>query len=387
MEIKDIKKRIQKLKEKSGSHSPSIDTLLNIVGEGHIKIDACFLSNPYATDLFIKHVNSKLFSNNNWEKVLEFYPPQNFQVAKKIAKIINVSTENIFVGNGAIEVIQALMHRYVKGKLCVVLPTFSPYYEYANKETEVIYYKLKKENDFNLEIKGLISFCKENEINNLILINPNNPNGGYIPLEDINYLLNELSNLDNVILDESFIHFAYEKKDFSPISLTAFINEYDNLSIIKSMSKDFGIAGIRCGYGVLSKDKVADLLSNGYLWNISGLANFFFTLYSNEKFQEEYEVVRKKYIKDTFVFIKELKKLEDKYPIKFYPSKSNFILMELLNGKTSFEFMVELLIDYGIYVRECSDKVGLEGQFIRIASRSNEENSTMLKALKEILTV
>lgn len=380
----NIKEKIKTLKEKSGSHSPSIDTLLQLVGENHIKVDACFLSNPYATDLFTKYLNDRLLSNKDkWLKVLEFYPPQNSQVAQKIAKVIQMPADNIFVGNGAIEVIQALLHRYVKGKLCVILPTFSPYYEYANNDVEVVYYKLKKEDNFELNIKDLVRFCKDNNINNLVLINPNNPNGGYISNQDIHYLLEELKHLDNFILDESFIHFAYEDLDLSQVSLTAFIKKYKNLSIIKSMSKDFGIAGIRCGYGILSKNKVQDLLKNGYLWNISGLANFFFELYTDKKFQEEYDLVRKKYIMNTLMFINELKKLESSKSVKVYPSKSNFVLMELLNGQTSFDFMSKMLVDYGVYVRECSDKKGLNGEFIRVASRDFEDNMLMIKAFKK----
>jgi histidinol-phosphate/aromatic aminotransferase/cobyric acid decarboxylase-like protein len=82
----------------------------------------------------------------------------------------------------------------------------------------LIYYNLKKEDNFELDILDLIEFCKNKEIKNLILINPNNPNGGYISNHDIHYLLKELSHLDNIILDESFIHFAYEDLDLSQIS-------------------------------------------------------------------------------------------------------------------------------------------------------------------------
>lgn len=381
-----IKEKIKKLKEDSGSHSPSVDSLLKIIGEDQIKVDACFLSNPYATDLFMRHMDEKLLSNRDkWLKVLEFYPPQNYQVAAKIGKVINLPAENIFVGNGAIEVIQALIHRYVKGKLCVILPTFSPYYEYVNSETELEYFTLRKEDNFELNIPELIEFCKEKNINNIVLINPNNPNGGYLSSDDIHLMLESFHLMDNVILDESFIHFAYEDLDLSQITLTSYVNKYSNLSIVKSMSKDFGVAGIRCGYGILAKEKVTDLLKNGYLWNISGLANFFFDLYADKSFQQEYELVRKKYIMNTLMFISELKQIEKNTSIKVYPSKSNFVLIELLNGKSSFELMTDLLVDYGVYVRECSDKKGLIGEFIRVASRGFEDNMLMIKALKKCL--
>ncbi|MEE9438577.1 MAG: aminotransferase class I/II-fold pyridoxal phosphate-dependent enzyme, partial [Saprospiraceae bacterium] len=184
-----------------------------------------------------------------------------------------------------------------------------------------------------------------------------------------------------LILDESFIHFAYEGADLYQISNQELIKQYPNLLIIKSMSKDFGIAGIRAGYGIMSKENVAKLLSNGYLWNVSGLADYFFKVYSEQKFTEEYEIVRKKYIMNTLMFLNELNGLET---IKTYPSKANFALIEITNGMSSFDFTMELLINHGVYVRDCSDKIGLKGEFIRVASRSFEENLKILEAIKSI---
>ena len=383
-ELQRTKDKIKELKLKNGSHSPSINTILNVVQKDLVQVDACFLSNPYATELFSNYLEERLLNDKaKWKRTLEFYPPQNNEVAQKIEKVLQISHENIFVGNGAIEIIQALLHNYVFGKLCVILPTFSPNYEFINGKTEVVYYHLKKENNFEFDAHHFIHFCKENEINNIVLVNPNNPNGNYISNQEITLILEELSDIDNIILDESFIHFAYEDLRLSEVSLAKHVLKYPNLSVIKSMSKDFGIAGIRCGYGVLSKRVVSNLLKNGYLWNISGLANFFFTLYSDDEFQREYDSVRKKYIMNTLMFINELKKLETQNTIKVYPSKANFVLIELLNGLSSVDCMLDLLVDDGVYIRECSDKKGLnDGDFIRVASRNFEDNLLMIEAFK-----
>jgi histidinol-phosphate/aromatic aminotransferase/cobyric acid decarboxylase-like protein len=122
-------------------------------------------------------------------------------------------------------------------------------------------------------------------------------------------------------------------------------------------------------------------LKYGYLWNISGLANYFFRVYSNPEFIEEYQIVRKKYIMNTQMFMSELATVKG---IKVYPSKANFALIEISNGKTSFEFAMELLLKEGVYVRDCADKIGLNGQFIRVASRTFEENLKIIKTLKEL---
>jgi histidinol-phosphate/aromatic aminotransferase/cobyric acid decarboxylase-like protein len=147
------------------------------------------------------------------------------------------------------------------------------------------------------------------------------------------------------------------------------------------MSKDFGIAGIRAGYGIMNTDRVNKLVSNGYLWNVSGLCDYFFNTYSEIAFQNKYEEVRKRYINDTISFANSLSIIPG---IKVYNTKANFVLIEILtNNVKSFDMAVELLVEKGIYIRDCSDKIGLEGEFVRIASRSRDENNTIIQAIKE----
>jgi histidinol-phosphate/aromatic aminotransferase/cobyric acid decarboxylase-like protein len=167
----------------------------------------------------------------------------------------------------------------------------------------------------------------------------------------------------------------------SAITSEELITKYKNLVIVKSMSKDFGIAGIRAGYAVMNQDKVKKLLSNGYLWNVSGLASYFFKIYSDHDFISQYEIVRKKYIMNTLMFISELNTIPN---VKAYPSKANFVLLELLDGKSSFDFTLGLLIENGVYVRDCNDKIGLDGSFVRVASRSFEENLITISSIKNL---
>jgi histidinol-phosphate/aromatic aminotransferase/cobyric acid decarboxylase-like protein len=377
-----IEEKINVLKSKSGSHSPSIDTLQRQIPELIIKTDACFLSNPYATDLFLQYLDRDLIKTNKLRDVLEFYTPQKYDVSSYISKAIKLDAKNIFVGNGAIEVIQAIMHSFVGKRVCIIIPTFSSYYEFVRKDTEVFYFRLDKKDDFVLHPEALVKFVRDNKIDSVVVINPNNPNGAYLNKDDLEFIMSELSDIENLIVDESFIHFAYESSELSQISSEELINKYRNLTIIKSMSKDFGIAGIRAGYAVMHEYRVKQLLSNGYLWNVSGLSSYFFRIYSEKDFLAEYEVVRKKYIMNTLKFLNELSLIKG---IKVYPSKANFALVEILNGQSSFDFSMKLLIDSGVYIRDCSDKIGLEGAFVRIASRSFEENLEIIKGLNNIL--
>ena len=373
--------KIAQLKEASGTHSPSIFTISEQLPELNVKVDACFLSNPYATDLFLEYLKKELIDTNKLRDVLEFYPSQNEVIAEFIGKSIHINKENIIVGNGAIELIQAVMHRFLGDKVVINIPTFSSYYEFATEDAEVVYYQLKKEENYELMVDDYLSFVKKVNPDSVVIINPNNPNGGYLPYEKIRYLLNNLKEVKNIIIDESFIHFAYEDSNLGLISATELFKEYANVIVIKSMSKDFGIAGIRCGYAVMDKHKVSQLLKNGYLWNSSGLSEYFFRLYKRADFFNKYEGVRKRYIKEALVFFEELSKIPQ---IKVYPSKANFALFELIDGTTSSDFISKMLIKYGIYARTCSDKIGLNGEFIRIASRTKEENQLIINSMNQM---
>ena len=377
-------KKYQNLKKLSGSHSPSIKTVISEIPEIKIKIDACFLSNPYATDLFLKFFNSDFPNPNDLRDLLEFYPPQNNSVAKYIEDAIQINRKNIFIGNGAIEIISAVIKRFCGNNILLPRPTFSSYYEYVRTDQKITFFNLKEENDYEINSEDLINKIKtDNSIDSLILINPNNPNGSYLSLKEISKILDSSKHLECIILDESFVHFAYENNNLELMNFYKLFNKYPNLVIIKSMSKDFGIAGVRAGYSIMSEKRVSSLLKNDYLWNISGLAAYFFSLYRRTDFRQQYEIVRKKYIMNTLLFHDELKKLKN---VKVFPSKANFFLIKI-NEKFSGKFGFKMLYDHGIYVRDCSDKIGLNGNgYYRVASRSFEENYEIINGFtKEII--
>lgn len=377
-----ISNAIIQLKIDAGSHSPSLLTISEALPDLKIHVDACFLSNPYATDLFIRYLKKELIHTNKIRDILEFYPSQNKVIAKILAQYFNLPASNFFIGNGAIEIIQAVLHNFTKNKLLIVIPTFSSYYEFVKKGVNIVYYPLLKESDFKLDALNYLNAVKREKPDTIVLINPNNPNGGFIALEQIVYLLDNLQEVETIIIDESFIHFAFENSDYELLSSSNLIEKYNNLIVLKSMSKDFGIAGIRAGYAIMNSNRVDQLLSNGYLWNSNGLSEYFFRLYVRTDFIGEYEIVRKKYIIESQIFFKELRKIDG---IIVHQSKANFVLIELLGNINSDEFVINLLIKYGVYTRTCSDKLGLDGHYIRLASRSKKENDILINSIRSLL--
>lgn len=380
--MNEIYAKFLKLKQDSGSHSPSIATIKREIPQLEIKIDACFLSNPYATKLFMDYLQRDLLdSTQSLREVLEFYPSQNAIIAKKLANTLNINHKNIFIANGAIEAIQAILHNFVRGKIIINIPSFSSYYEFVKPDTQVVFYNLSKENDYRICPKNYIDFIKKTQPQSIVLINPNNPNGDYLSFDAMSEILQNCSFVENIIIDESFLHFAFEGADFTPISYAPLFARFPNVILVKSMSKDFGIAGIRTGYAIMAESKVATLLKNGYLWNVSGLSEYFFSLYERLDFREKYEAIRRLYIQETQSFFTQLRQIKT---LKVYPSKANFALLEL-NGLTSSDFVNEMLLKYGIYTRTCKDKIGLDGEFIRLSSRSKAENGEILSAIKDLL--
>jgi histidinol-phosphate/aromatic aminotransferase/cobyric acid decarboxylase-like protein len=127
--------------------------------------------------------------------------------------------------------------------------------------------------------------------------------------------------------------------------------------------------------------RIKQLLSNGFLWNSNGLAEYF-SNYIQRTISKEYEVVRKQYIRDTQEYFKILNEIDG---IKQYPSQANFALLELKSGILADDFAFGLLVKSGVYTRTCSDKIGLDGEFIRLVSRSAIENKEIITAIKEAL--
>jgi histidinol-phosphate/aromatic aminotransferase/cobyric acid decarboxylase-like protein len=256
---------------------------------------------------------------------------------------------------------------------------FFPFFFAAARPPLILIVIVEQRDDegMSLNREHLLKYCKTNEINNIVIINPNNPDGSFVSAESLRPFLHELSFMDNVILDESFIDFAGDNE-----SLTKSFYEYSNLTIIKSMSKDFGIAGIRAGYAVMKASYVTSLLEKGYLWNSSCFAIYFFQLLSDKDFITNYLVAKERYNKILCDFGREIMACNP--AIRFCRSKANFFLGEIVDAKRTVEdLMLYLLVEHGIYIRACSDKKGLDDRFFRISCRREEDNALILNALRE----
>lgn len=358
------------MKTNAGTHAPSIYQLIKECPQIKINIDACFLCNPYALDLFMQYL-----SKTEVEKYIKFYPPQNHEIARNISFFNSIPFQRILVGNGAIEIIQCLFSNFVDKKIAITMPSFSAYYEVSEGKNVIIPYFLDKTKGFNVNITDYINFIIANKPDIIVIINPNNPTGTLIKKHDLIKIHGVLSAEQLLIVDESFIHFSSNEETLENYSIA-----YQNIIVIRSLSKDFGIAGIRLGYAVMAEEIIRKLCKTGFLWNSNGLAYHFTELMMSVDFMNSYNLSRSLYISHRDDFFIKLKKQKD---IIVYPSSANFFLVETLDNPA--KIFTKLLFQYGIYTRILNDKIGLEGSFLRIASKSQTENNKIANALKELL--
>lgn len=355
-----------KLKSESGLHSPSVYEIQKVLGR-EIEVDACFLCNPYAFELFMEY-----YSSADLTDFIKYYPPQNVTLSKNLSKALNINPDYLLIGNGAIQLIELIMREFEGKRKCLVSPTFSSYYEFDIDN--ISFFKTTKEENFNIDVRKLVRHCIDKKIQVLVLVNPNNPTGATLSRKDISYITKNLKHT-TVVVDESFIDF-YNKDQ----SVEQDVYTNPNLVVVRSLSKDFGIAGLRLGYGVANPKLIKSIFHKyGLCWNINGLAHFFLQLLEDQTFLDDYEIARERYLNNRKKFFKDLQKLK---LFKVYESQANFFIVDC--GRHVQEVFSTLLFRDGIYTRILNDKLDLEESFLRIACGKVEDNEKVFQALKQI---
>lgn len=368
-----ITRALQRLKADCGSHSPSV-VQIERTFPGLIQVDACFLSNPYASAEVMTRLHA--IPAAQLERMVAHYPSQAPAIAATLAPHLGVPADCLHLANGACEVIQALLNA-VPGAVLVSLPTFSAYYEFARGP--VLPHHLDARQGFHLDLDALEMMIARHRPQTVVIINPNNPDGGLIPHAAlVNFVHRVHSCVEQIIVDESFSAFTTEGV---PDTLAGLVSDLPRLVVVNSLSKSHGIAGLRLGYAVMSAQR-ARLLRSTALWNLNAFAEWFCSLLGDAEFQNNYEDARRRYVRDTRSLFADLAELPD---ITVIPSAANFTLLEL--DRPAHEVTGALLADHGVYVRDCADKRGLpDDRFIRVAARSQDDNDRIVEGLRSVLS-
>lgn len=334
-------------------------------------IDFCYLVNPYfPPKKLIDEIKA------NFQTLLTQYPSGMNVNSLLAAKNFGVKKENIVVGNGAAELIKSLMG-YLKGKTGFVRPTFEEYPNRYASDQSICF--VPDNSDFSYTTYDLIDYFERQEINNLIVINPDVPTGNYIHKSEMELLIKwaDKKNI-NLVLDESFVDFADE--DLSSLLTQDKLNCYHNLYIVKSISKSYGVPGLRLGVLASGNTDVINYIKKDVaIWNINSFAEFYMQIF--EKYKKDYE-------KALSLFRVERKRFEDllrNIPnIRVIPSQANYFMIELTGKITSKMLTKALLLKHGIIIKNLQNKT-FNKQYIRIAIRDEKDNNKLIKALLEEL--
>lgn len=306
---------------------------------------------------------------------VERYPDITyFNLKSAISEFEGVENKNLILGNGAAEVIFNLVRAIRPKKVLIPAPTFGEYEEAAlSVNSEIKYYYLKEEKNWIID-EEINSYIND-DIDMVFICNPNNPTGTLTSKEAIINIIKKAKLTNTIVaVDESFLDFLKEVENYSVISL---IKEYDNLFIIKSMTKLFAIPGMRIGYGICkNKDILSKIESVSVPWNINVLAEKVAIFSLKDK---EYIDRTISYIEEEKAYLsKELNKFND---IKVFDPAVNFIMFKL---EKEIDLKLELMKE-NIIIRSCSNYEGLSNKYYRVAVRKREENIKLIKVLEKVI--
>ena len=337
-------------------------------------LDYCYLVNPYFNRSAIIKEMQDFFP-----VLVSEYPSGMGVNSCLAAECWNIKKERIVVGNGAAELIKALMEN-LKGKVGVVRPTFE---EYPNRmPAEQVETFVPKNDMFRYDADDLIEYFGAHKVESLLLINPDNPSGNFVPVEGIHKLAQWCEDNDIFfILDESFVDFSvgYENNTFLNNEI---LEKYPHMVVMKSISKSYGVPGLRLGI-LCSADEVliAKMKKQVSIWNINSFAEFFMQIYP--KYRQDYKRACDQFIQAREDFEVELKKIPY---LKVMPSQANYFFLEVLPPYKPLELCAILLKKYNILASACLAKKGIESnRYMRIAVRNHGDNEKFIKALKELI--
>lgn len=332
--------------------------------------DYCYLVNPYFPPQ--KMIDELEVS---FKMLLTQYPSGAAQQSLLAGKIFNILPENIVVGNGAAELISSI-GEMLSGTVALPYPTFNEYPE-RFKNCRLVPIPTDKEN-FSYTAESILKTVKSEKADSVLLINPDNPSGNFLEKEAVLFLLDELKRLNvTLIFDESFIDFANKEIRYSLLD-QSILENYKNLIVVKSISKSYGVPGLRLGVLASSnKDYVGKIKKTNAIWNINSFGEYFLQIY--EKYKKSYSEACNLIAKERTRFIRELSRIAW---IKVFPSQANFLLCKLSGGHRADELAVQLLEEANIYIKDLTGKKCFdEPNYIRLAVRDEKDNDALINAL------
>lgn len=333
-------------------------------------LDFCYLVNPFFPT---RRMREEMKAN--FDVLLTEYPSGMGVNSLLIGKYFGIKKSYVCVGNGAAELIKSLIE-YLPGKLGVIYPTFEEYPNRKSKE-ELVIFNPDNEN-FSYTADDIIKFYSDKDTQALLLVNPDNPSGNFIKKDDLLRLAEWTKNRSmSFIVDESFVDFASNGLE-STLLNNSLLEKYPNLIVMKSISKSYGVPGLRLGVIASSNlDLINYIKKDVAIWNINSFAEFYMQIFG--KYESDYKKACSKFLNERNRFMNLLKNIDF---LRVIPSEANYFLCEITGKYTSSE-LTEKLLESNILIKDCSTKKGFNGKnYIRIAVRGKEDNDRLTEVLK-----
>ena len=336
-------------------------------------LDYCYLVNPY---FGMSEIMDEMQAN--FRTLVTEYPSGMKVNTLLASKCWGIKEDYIVPGNGAAELIKALMEE-LPGTLGIIRPTFEEYPNRRDKDSLVTF--IPQNCDYRYTADDIMDFFATKNVSSILLINPDNPTGNFIPIDDV-YRLAAWCEEKNIrlIVDESFVDFTVGWRN-NTLLHNETLDKYPNMIVIKSISKSYGVPGIRLGILCSADaDFVTKIKRSISIWNINSFAEFFMQIYT--KYEADYSIACDKFIEERERFEKRLHKISF---LRVMPSQANYFMVEVLAPFTANRLVLSMLKRFNILLRDCTAKVGLDNkQYMRIAVRGHDDNTKLLEALEQI---
>ena len=307
------------------------------------------------------------------DNLIHYPDTSHAELKQALAKFHALAPAHFTIANGSTELIYNLPAMLHGNKALIISPSFSEYVRALGQHHwETQHFILTPENNFSIDTEKL-ELVLADGIDALFLCNPGNPNGTLYPQRVIEKIYSLcLSAGTFLVLDEAFMDFCEEA------SAKRMIVHSDNAIILRSMTKFFGVPGVRLGYAISNATLAERLDSMGGPWSVNTMALAAGTaaLQDVQHNQESLEFIR---LERRALF----ERLAQFAQLKIYPSSANYLLVEIREGMTSRE-LKERLLPYRILIRDCASFMGLSDRFFRIAVRTSDENNRLLECLGRI---
>lgn len=336
-------------------------------------LDYCYLVNPYfPSERMVDEMQA------NFKTLLTEYPSGMKVNSLLASKCWGVREEYVVPGNGAAELIKLLME-HTSGKVGVTRPMFEEYPNRLDKNNLVTFFP--NNSDYRYSVDDLMGFFGKNRVETLLVVNPDNPSGNFIPVEDLHRLASwcEKENV-RLIVDESFVDFS-EQWETSSLLSDSVLERYPHLIVMKSISKSYGVPGLRLGI-LASSDKamIANMKKQVSIWNLNSFAEYFMQIFN--KYERDYKRACEKFVEERNDFERNLRSVKF---LRVMPSQANYFLVEILPPYKATNIVMQLLKRFNILTRDCSTKQGFDGkQYMRIAVRNHADNARLVEAFHAI---